>query len=150
VPTVLLAVLATVVTAVPPAQAASIQTFKNRSTSRCLDDSVQFGLRTFYCNGMNYQQWRVTRQSNTLTEVVFRNVNTDKCLDDSIEFGVRTFPCNGLSYQRWNAYKISGGSLQIRNKQTGRCLVDIGANVDNGRLAVQGCDGYNPAFQLWY
>ncbi len=92
--------LAVLVAPAPAAQAASLETYQNRSTTRCLDDSAQFGLRTFYCNNMSYQQWRVTVQTTTVNEVVFRNVNTDKCIDDSFEFGLRTFPCNGLRYQR--------------------------------------------------
>jgi hypothetical protein len=70
-----------------------------------LDDSTAFGndvLRGFSCNGLSYQQWRVSG-NNDGTET-FRNVATGRCLDDSTAFGndvLRGFSCNGLSYQDW-------------------------------------------------
>jgi hypothetical protein len=146
---VTLVLLATLLSPVNSAQASAVQFFKNKQTTRCLDDSAQFGVRSFPCNGLNYQDWLVTRQAQYPSDVVMRNQNTQLCLDDSAEFGLRTFGCNGLIWQRWSTAQING-YVRLQNAQTHRCLVDIGGNPNSGRLAVQDCDGYNPDYQLWH
>jgi Ricin-type beta-trefoil lectin domain len=67
---------------------------------RCMDDSDQAHLRMFTCNGLDYQLWHVT--TNTDGTVTLRNAHTNRCLDASPEFSTRTFNCNGLNYQRWH------------------------------------------------
>jgi Ricin-type beta-trefoil lectin domain len=85
---------------VGPAQADAILVLRNYHTGRCVDDSFEAGLRTFSCNGMDYQQWRahwITGLTATL-----QNVHTGRCIDWSEDYGLRPFTCNGLNYQHWN------------------------------------------------
>ncbi|OFE10896.1 hypothetical protein A5N83_00215 [Rhodococcus sp. 1139] len=71
---------------------------QNMSTTRCLDHSNEYGLRTVNCNAGAYQTWRVVTFSGGI-EV--QNFGTGKCLDDS-NLGVRAINCNGTVHQRWN------------------------------------------------
>jgi Ricin-type beta-trefoil lectin domain len=100
----------------------------NVRTGLCLDDSDQYGLRTYPCyqysydNG--YQKWIDLRTGASQ----LYNVATGKCLDDSDQYGLRTYPCYDYSYdngyQKW-IVTISGASgVQLENWATGRCLDD--------------------------
>jgi len=95
--------------------------YKNSYTLQCLDDSNEFGLRVYHCNGSNYQNWYPKRWPDGSIEL--RNVQTGMCVDDSLQFGLRRFYCNSQSYQRW--YWRSTGDVnrhQWQNQQTGRCM----------------------------
>ena len=81
------------------AQADDIVVFTNYHTGRCIDDSIEQGLRTFTCNGMDYQQWRVHRVNGLVASL--ENVHTGRCIDYSEAVGLRSFPCNGTMYQQW-------------------------------------------------
>ncbi|WP_431907026.1 RICIN domain-containing protein [Nonomuraea jabiensis] len=115
-----------------------INTFRNRATGRCLDDSGA-GLRSFACNGLNFQQWKVTVDG--FGHRTLQNVNTGRCLDDS-GAGLRAFPCNGLTFQKWNVTKYGNG-IVLANHETKRCVDDSGAGLRS--FACNGLD-----FQRWY
>ncbi|MFD4628656.1 RICIN domain-containing protein [Streptomyces sp. NPDC058284] len=110
---------------------------KNLNTGRCIDDSGAYGLRAFGCNGLNYQYWAMTGQSNG--NWVLKNGNTGRCIDDSGAYGLRSFGCNGLNYQRWALYRNGNGSFTFKNENTGRCIDDSGAYG----LRAFGCNGLN-------
>ncbi|BCJ37009.1 hypothetical protein Athai_45120 [Actinocatenispora thailandica] len=74
-----------------------VDTFKNAMTATCLDDS-SLGLRLVTCNGLNYQEWRVTWYG---AWAELRNVHTNRCLDDTSGHGLRAAGCNGGAWQRW-------------------------------------------------
>ncbi|MGH3942591.1 MAG: RICIN domain-containing protein [Pseudonocardiaceae bacterium] len=52
----------------------SVQTFRNENTGWCLDDSVEFGLRTYGCNYGPHQQWNVRAWADGTRQL--RNVAT--------------------------------------------------------------------------
>ena len=111
-----------VVASPQPANAACTWcSYQNLATRRCLDDSFEFGLRSFPCNGLNYQKWRYGYTAGTLGGLV--NRHTGRCIDDSFEFGLRSFPCNGLAYQVWQP-NPSGGTFHWGNRATGRFMDD--------------------------
>jgi len=64
-----------------PASADSIQFFKVDKTGFCLDDSQQFGIRTFPCNGSNYQNWNVHVWGDNTRQL--RNIATNRCIGAS-------------------------------------------------------------------
>ena len=73
---------------------------KNQNTGRCVDDSWDYGLRAFTCNGLNYQNFNWYKQSDGTW--VVQNQNTGRCIDDSNDYGLRAFGYNALSYQRFS------------------------------------------------
>ncbi|MEV5411584.1 RICIN domain-containing protein [Thermopolyspora sp. NPDC052614] len=115
-----------------------INTFRNRATGRCLDDSGA-GLRSFPCNGLSFQKWNVT--VDDFGHRTIQNQNTGRCLDDS-GAGLRTFPCNGLTFQKWNVTHHANG-ITLANHETKRCVDD-----SNVGLRSFPCNGLN--FQRWY
>lgn len=91
---------------------------KSQATGRCWDDS-EYGLRSFACNGLDYQEFYYNSNHS------LQNVHTGRCIDDSAQYGLRSFPCNGLSYQSWSYTAVSGLYAQYKNNlQTGRCIDD--------------------------
>ncbi|MFI0975493.1 RICIN domain-containing protein [Streptomyces sp. NPDC021093] len=123
---------------------ASVQTFKNRATGACLDDS-QHGLRPMPCGPPDnpHQRWTVYDKGGNVR--VLKNVATGACLDDSNEQGLRAFACgNGTEkYQRWQRRAWPGG-IELLNQATGRCLDD-----SHEGLRTVDCNGGQP-YQLWY
>lgn len=91
--------------------------YKNQATGRCLDDSQQYGLRPFGCNGLDYQLFQITGGAAII------NNHTGRCLDDSPQFHLRSFPCNGLQYQRWTVSSV-GPNLVFINKYTNLAIDD--------------------------
>ena len=71
----------------------------NVVTGHCVDDSVA-GLRSFVCNGQNFQHWKI--QYNSDSTKTFINVNTGRCMDDSVAYGLRSFVCNNQNFQRFD------------------------------------------------
>jgi hypothetical protein len=111
------------------AQPYGLAPIRNRATNYCLDDSLDFGLRTYPCNGGTWQQWTHwtvvppgwIRAGSKIWNLM--NWGTWLCLDDSLDFGLRTYPCNGGTWQMWDPiYSIVG--VTFRNIGTGRCLDD--------------------------
>jgi hypothetical protein len=117
--------------------------YLNRATSRCIDDSFEFGLRAFPCNGLNYQKWY---NSSGAVPFALKNAHTGRCIDDSVEFGLRAFPCNGLKYQRWhlNQRVILGTTyFHLGNAMTGRFL------DDSVQFGLRSFPGNNLDYQLF-
>jgi hypothetical protein len=113
-------------------------TMRNVNTGRCIDDSFGYGLRSYGCNGLSYQQWIF--QGPTL---VLKNANTLRCMDDSSGYGLRSYGCNGLDYQQWVEYTGPNGSYIYKNKHTGRCIDDSSGYG----LRSFGCNGLT--YQDW-
>lgn len=114
-----LAVAGTMVTA-PDANAYGyVNTIKNRSTGRCIDDS-SIGLRSFSCNGLQYQRFLTTQIG--FADFTLTNQATLRCLDDS-SYGLRSIGCNGGTYQKWYL-QDNGNGVEVRNTQTNRCIDD--------------------------
>jgi hypothetical protein len=71
---------------------------ENGNTKLCIDDSSQYGLRGYPCNGPSYnsgyQQWI----HNGSSPYQLQNRKTGLCIDDSSQYGLRGYPCNGPSY----------------------------------------------------
>ncbi|MEU8892626.1 ricin-type beta-trefoil lectin domain protein [Streptomyces sp. NPDC048442] len=124
--------------------AAGVQTFKNRATGACLDDS-QHGLRPMPCGPADnpHQRWTVYDKGGNVR--VLKNVATGACLDDSDEHGLRAFACGDGTekYQRWQRRAWKGG-VELLNQATGRCLDD-----SHEGLRTFACNGGQP-YQLWY
>ncbi|MER6101620.1 RICIN domain-containing protein [Streptomyces sp. NPDC001832] len=115
-----------------------VETYQNKVTGRCLDDS-QAGLRAFGCNNLPFQQWDVMRIGDLRQ---LRNLATNGCLDDSFAYGLRTVPCYGNKYQQWKPESAPGG-ITLTNAATGRRLDDSLA-FGLRPLAPNGTD-----FQIW-
>jgi len=98
----------------------------NVNTGGCIDDSFTYGLRSFPCNGLSYQDWTLTSQSDG--SVTLKNANTGRCIDDSFAYHLRSFTCNNLNYQNWWVTPVYGlnGSFwfQLQNENTGGCIDD--------------------------
>ncbi|MFI1364919.1 RICIN domain-containing protein [Streptomyces griseochromogenes] len=107
---------------------------KNQNTGRCVDDSWDYGLRAFTCNGLNYQNFNWYNQSDGTW--VIQNQNTGRCIDDSTAYGLRAFSCNYQSFQRWTIVYQSDGTKTLKNQNTGRVIDD---STDFGLRAF----GYN-------
>lgn len=124
----------------PQATSSCCRLFKNQDTHLWLDDSLEFGLRTFQYNAGIYQQWNITHWNDDTWEM--KNLATGRCIDDSFEHGLRPFTCNSSKYQSWIWHNWPDGTTEIKNQLTGRCL----DNYYNLR-AVQ-CD--TSTSQSWY
>ncbi|MFF5921958.1 RICIN domain-containing protein [Streptomyces flavochromogenes] len=118
---------------------------QNNETRRCMDDSWAEDLRSFPCNGMDFQQFRYSdgvwggdRYYHEL-----RNKVTGRCVDDSWAGQLRAWPCNGMKFQQWSVTNSSGGTT-FRNRETGRCIDDSWAED----LRAFPCNGLN--FQKWW
>ncbi|MEU6540767.1 helix-turn-helix domain-containing protein [Streptomyces sp. NPDC047000] len=109
-----------------PALAQSSRIFVSRATGRCLDDSLDQGLRSYGCNGMSYQWWTV-RQSADGTRRL-RGHATGRCLADG-GAGLRALPCDRTTSQKWVFTSGDDEAVGLRNKATGRCLDDSTAGL---------------------
>ncbi|MFE5720428.1 RICIN domain-containing protein [Streptomyces erythrochromogenes] len=131
-----------------PAQA-GVQIFhfdgQNNVTRRCLDDSLEFGLRTFQCNGGDFQQFRHSDGvwSGERYYYELRNKVTGRCIDDSFAYGLRPFVCNKKDFQQWSVSKNDRGTT-FKNRATGRCIDD---SFEFGLRAYE-CNGGD--FQKWW
>jgi Cytolethal distending toxin A/C domain len=74
---------------------------QNVANRLCLDDSIEFGLRTFPCHpgSSPYSQHQSWWTNTGGGYAAIRNQKTGRCVDDSFPYGLRAFPCNGLWYQ---------------------------------------------------
>ncbi|MFG3496756.1 helix-turn-helix domain-containing protein [Streptomyces sp. NPDC047886] len=110
-----------------PEQPEGVRIFVSRATGRCLDDSLDYGLRSLACNGMSYQRWSVS--AFTGSERRLRNHATGACLDHGAA-GLRAVDCGSSRSQLWSVTTWSDESVELRNKATGRCLHDGGTGLD--------------------
>ncbi|WP_329274544.1 RICIN domain-containing protein [Streptomyces sp. NBC_00691] len=97
-----------------------VQTFANMATGSCLDDSQQFGLRGYGCNGGVYQKWNVHVWGDGTRQL--RNLATNECLFDD-GFTLDTRACNSSREQSWFAHK-SGDRVTFQSQATSECLDD--------------------------
>ncbi|MFD9195644.1 RICIN domain-containing protein [Streptomyces phaeochromogenes] len=95
------------------------ETYQNRATNRCMDDS-NFGLRPVGCHFGTTQQWTVTTNGSYRQ---LKSVGTGRCLDDS-DLGFRTVGCHSGTTQQWTVIQLGGGYIQFKNRGTGRCADD--------------------------
>jgi hypothetical protein len=99
-----LAAVSTPASALPPSNAVAWQ---NQATGGCIDDSQQYGLRSFPCNAASYDNGYQAWISPSPFSQEMQNVATGQCIDDSQQYGLRSFPCNAASYdngyQQWRS-----------------------------------------------
>lgn len=133
--------LAATVMAATPAEAASsaVETYQNRGSAHCLDDSV-YGVRTVVCNGMDFQQWRVTVWGDGTRR--FQNVHTGNCLGDYGAGKVLARRCDTSKEQSWFVDRSSLG-MRFRNQRYGWCMSD----TTPGILAMGPC---NSGYQTYW
>lgn len=127
--------------AVPARAATIVAVLQNENTKRCIDDSQAYGLRSYPCNGTNYQKWVLGYYGNGNS---YRNIATGRCIDDSQAYGLRSFPCNNLAYQDWAVNTPASSTDHYWNRATGRCLDD---SFSYGLRSFP-CNNLN--YQWWY
>jgi hypothetical protein len=114
-----------------------VQTFRNVATGRCLDDS-NLGVRTFSCNGMDFQKWEVhVFQDGTRR---LKNIATGQCLSSGggrLSMG----GCNSSREVSWWVRK-GGGNVVFQNQAAGKCL-------DDSNLGLRLFDCNSLDFQNW-
>lgn len=135
----------TVVMGAGTASADSVQTFRNGATGDCLDDSAAYDLRTFTCNGLNYQQWTVHVWGDGTRRL--ENVQTGNCVYDSDEV-VMEAACDSSQHESWYVTHWADGGATFENQATGMCLDD---SSDYG-LRTYPCApaGVESPYQTWY
>jgi hypothetical protein len=119
-----------------PARAFAAETFRNAATGNCLDGNGSGDIYPLACNGGAFQHWEVV--ANGDGSRTFRNSATGLCLDNNDSQAVYGHQCNGGTFQKWwisRAY----GEIGFENKQTGRCLRDIGNDIAAPRRGWQTC-----------
>ncbi|MEU5879764.1 RICIN domain-containing protein [Spirillospora sp. NPDC047279] len=116
-----------------------ILTLQNRFTRACLDDSFEYGLRGFPCNGFDFQRWNTILRGDASWTVT--NLATGRCLDHSDEYGLRSIVCNGNAHQEWIILD-TGGALELRNRKTRLCL-------DDSQVGVRGFPCNSLDYQRW-
>ncbi|MEU0117593.1 helix-turn-helix domain-containing protein [Streptomyces bobili] len=104
-----------------PGRSDLVQPFINRATGRCLDHSLDHGLRTFACNGLSYQRWTVQALPDGTHHL--RNHATGACLHDQ-GTKVRTGACDTTTSGKWNVRTSADESASLSNEATGACLED--------------------------
>ncbi|MEU9190790.1 RICIN domain-containing protein [Streptomyces sp. NPDC048484] len=139
---------ASTATAAPGASAAAdpINTFQNRATNECLDDSFGSGLRTHSCNYGPAQQWYVHAWGDGTRRL--QNVATGRCLSyvgAGVSFAVGPQTCNDSQEQSWYVDRYGDG-LAFRNQALTKdfCLDD---SFEYGLRAV-GCNALG--WQKWF
>ncbi|ONI91014.1 hypothetical protein ALI144C_01995 [Actinosynnema sp. ALI-1.44] len=132
----------------------SVQTFRNRETNLCLDDSNEHGLRTFHCNGLNYQKWNVHRWNDGTLQL--RNIHTGGCLGAYKHPNGTWVPevgtCRASQAYSWYSRRVSGGIRLYSEVIDTRCLWGDGHYVAGGRAVhLNGCiGGYEPYATIWF
>lgn len=88
---------------------------------------------------------------STIKTDLLRNWATGRCLDSDSSGSVYTLPCqSGNGYQTWSLVLVDHRDydvVQIKNKATGRCLVQV-----DSALGTAPCSSYNQwgyQLQLW-
>ena len=124
----------------------------------CLDDSAQFGLRTYPCNGGVWQKWRVINLDN-LGYAQLQNQSTLNCLDWSPQYGLRTFPCYANSFNGgWQKWMMVNRTMPSGPQGFESVLLNGYPNspnqcLDNSQFGVRGyaCNGpsQDAGYQGW-
>lgn len=100
--------------------------FVSRTTGNCLDDSLDYGLRSFKCNHLPYQWWTVHSLSDGSRQL--RNQASGRCIADT-STGLRIQDCTTSPAQRWTLNAGSGEAIAVKNTVTGHCLDDSNAGL---------------------
>ncbi|MEU5346121.1 helix-turn-helix domain-containing protein [Streptomyces sp. NPDC020766] len=104
-----------------PGRSDTVQPFINRTTGRCLDHSLDHGLRTYACNGLSYQRWTVHALPDGTHYL--RNHATGACLHDQ-GTKVRMGACATAASGKWNVRTWTDESTTLSNEATDACLED--------------------------
>lgn len=126
---VILAAVALGLSTAGSATAADAAGLKSQATGRCMDDSFAFSLRTFPCNGTNFQKFTFWPLSNGT--FFLQNKATGRCIDDH-DGKIGPAACNGSRFQQWFLVTLSrGGPRMLVNRATNDCIDNriTGANV---------------------
>ncbi|WP_433796725.1 RICIN domain-containing protein [Actinoplanes sp. CA-252034] len=130
----LIAAASTTVVTATPASADTVQTFRNRATGLCLDDSIEFSLRQFTCNNSLYQRWNVHVFGDGTRQL--RNEETRRCFGSrrngsTVELIVGA--CTATPSKSWIVVRQPNG-IQFYSEVTGNhCLSDAGGSYYGGK-----------------
>lgn len=102
-----------------PGRSDIVRPFINRATGRCLDHSLDHGLRTYPCNAMSYQRWTVHALPHGAHQV--RNHATGACLISGAT-DVRTGACGTSASETWSVSSWADESVALSAAATGACL----------------------------
>lgn len=109
--------------AAPAFGTTAINTLANQQSKRCLDDSFAYGVRTYPCNGTNFQRWSVTNWGDGTRE--FRNVDTRRCLAADANGTVYTGECDAATDASWYVKWWNDGTFELKNQRHSQCLEDV-------------------------
>ncbi len=144
---------ASLVGATGTASAAEVfQTFRNVHSGLCLDDSREFSVRTFHCNGTNYQRWGVTVWNDGTRQL--RNVATNRCLG-ARKYGaggvLTSGACGPSSVMSWYVRRAPNGIWFESQEVHADCLVDDGGDYAGGNyVGLTSCiGGHYPTDIAW-
>ncbi|MFI1360923.1 RICIN domain-containing protein [Streptomyces sp. NPDC020898] len=107
----------------PPAGA---RIFISRATGSCLDDSLDYGLRSFKCNHLPYQWWTIRPIPDGSRQI--RSQATGRCIADS-GTGLRIQDCSASPAQHWTLNAGGDEAITLKNTATGHCLDDSSAGL---------------------
>lgn len=132
--------------AAPAAALATVQTFRNGATKACLDDSAEFGPRTYPCEaGNEHQKWNVHQWADGTREL--KNVKTGYCLTGSHNGLVSAEICDKEKDESWIVHRYPDGSVELKNQATGLCLDD--SFEFHLRTFACGTHSQKSAYQTW-
>ena len=104
-----------------PGRSDAVRPFINRATGRCLDHSLDHGLRTYPCNSMSYQRWTVHALPHGAHQVW--NHATGACLISGAT-DVRAGACGTSASETWSVRSWADESVALSSTATGVCLED--------------------------
>ncbi|MEU1444069.1 hypothetical protein ACFY1B_52355 [Streptomyces mirabilis] len=143
-------------TAAPASATSEVHWVQNVNTGRCIDDSADFGLRSYPCNlpsfNNGYQSFTFWYDNSAPSPTVqIQNANTGDCIDDNTNASgqdvLRHWPCSGASFSNGNQkWWISWywGNPVLKNAATLRCL------DDSNDFGLRGYDCNAPSIQNGY
>ncbi|MES5820913.1 RICIN domain-containing protein [Streptomyces sp. RG80] len=111
-----------------------VNTFQSLGTLRCMDDSREYGFRTFPCNGGDWQKWDVHVFNDGTRR--FQNKVTGECLYDG-PAGFSTQRCDSSENVSWYISRHHEVRLTFRNQYTDRCIDDS----DDSGFRTTRCNG---------
>ncbi len=109
-----------------PGRSDAVQPFINRVTGKCLDHSLDHGLRTYACNGLSYQRWTVHALPDGTQQL--RNHATGACLR-SEGMTLRTGACATAPSATWSVRTWADEAVTISSTETGACLEDSASGL---------------------
>lgn len=116
-----------------PGRSDDVRPLINRATGRCLDHSLDHGLRTYPCNGMSYQRWTVHAVPQGAFQ--FRNHATGACLISGVS-EVRTGTCAASPAGAWSVRSWADESVTLSGAATDTCLEDGTDGLHSARCGM--------------